>query len=130
MFDDFALQVTTGPSVGELIVGTSGDDVLTGTALADVIDGREGFDRMSGGQGDDFYFVDETRRHGAKVVDEVIEQAGEGYDTVYADADYTLAANVEELRLLGHGHLDGTGNALDNVLVGNDGDNSLSGGAG
>lgn len=136
-FDDFTL-VVDGGGAGQLIVGTDGDDLLTGTPFDDVIDGREGFDRMAGGKGNDIYFVDRARGddhhdhehdHGHKV-DEVIENASEGYDTVYASTDYTLAPNVEEVRLLGRGDLDATGNALDNVLAGNGGDNTLSGGAG
>jgi hypothetical protein len=49
---------------------------------------------------------------------------------VYATADYTLTANVEELHLTGSDDLTGRGNALDNIVVGNSGDNSLYGEAG
>jgi Ca2+-binding RTX toxin-like protein len=63
-------------------------------------------------------------------VDQVIENAGAGYDIVYASADYTLPSNVEEVRLLGSADLDATGNSADNVLVGNKGDNRLRGGSG
>jgi len=64
------------------------------------------------------------------VVDLVIENANEGYDTVYASTDYTLGNNVEALALLGCDDLSGTGNALDNSIVGNPGDNVLNGAAG
>jgi Ca2+-binding RTX toxin-like protein len=67
---------------------------------------------------------------GQCVVDLVIEQAGQGYDIVYASVDYTLADNVEELRLLGSADLDAAGNSQANILVGNGGDNVLKGGAG
>ena len=40
---------------------------------------------------------------------------------------YTLGANVENLVLYGFTNLDGTGNALDNVINGSGGDNSLDG---
>jgi VCBS repeat-containing protein len=63
-------------------------------------------------------------------VDEVIEEANHGYDVVYASTDYTLPANVEEVRLVGSADLDATGNALANVLAGNQGDNVLKGGRG
>ena len=43
---------------------------------------------------------------------------------------YTLGANVENLTLTGTGAINGTGNALDNVLTGNCGNNILTGGAG
>src|SRR5262249_18372419 len=87
---------------------------------------REGYDKMSGGAGNDVYFVDNT----CGQVDLVIEKVNEGYDTVYADTDYTAPANVEEVDLLGCDDIDATGNTLDNVLVGNPGNNTLNGGAG
>ena len=43
---------------------------------------------------------------------------------------YTLGANVENLTLTGTANLNGTGNALDNILIGNGGINVLTGGAG
>jgi Ca2+-binding RTX toxin-like protein len=49
---------------------------------------------------------------------------------VRATVSYTLSENVEDLTLTGSGALDGTGNGLDNVIVGNDGANILSGLAG
>ena len=63
-------------------------------------------------------------------VDEVVEHADEGYDTVLSSVTYTLSANLEALHLRGTADLDGTGNALDNALYGNQGKNLLNGGAG
>lgn len=123
--DTFGLNVAGGGGIAP-IVGTDHDDVLTGTTGNDVIDGREGFDRMSGGAGNDVYYVDETRGR----VDQVVESANEGYDTVYASIDYTLVSNVEELHLIGRDDLDGKGNSAANILVGNVGDNKLFGESG
>lgn len=52
-----------------------------------------------------------------------------GKDTVVASFDYTLGASVENLTLAGDA-LAGTGNALDNRLVGNAGNNVLDGRSG
>ncbi|TXQ54509.1 calcium-binding protein, partial [Escherichia coli] len=90
---------------------------------SDTLDGGAGNDTMIGGRGDDTYIVDSPG-------DTVVEDAGQGDDTVRSSVTYTLPDNVENLILLGTGDIDGTGNALDNSIVGNDGDNRLDGGAG
>jgi len=64
------------------------------------------------------------------VPDTVVEAADGGYDTVVAAASFALPDNVEELHLAGPLALDGMGNALDNVIVGNDAANRIAGGAG
>ncbi|HSD70455.1 MAG TPA: VCBS domain-containing protein [Woeseiaceae bacterium] len=146
-FDDFTLAIAGGSGSGQHIVGTDGEDVLTGTPCDDVIEGRRGFDVLAGGKGDDIYFVDRTcldddddddndddddedNDHEVCVVDQVVENANEGHDIVFSSADLTLPANVEELRLLGNEGLNGIGNALNNVLIGNSGDNRLAGRSG
>lgn len=109
---------------GNMLYGMNGDDVLTGGRGNDELDGGVGNDRMEGGVGDDRYIIDSP-------ADVVVERAGEGNDTIVASVTMTLVAEVENLILqAGTRTLNGSGNALDNVLTGNSGDNQLNGLAG
>jgi serralysin len=107
----------------ENAIGGSGADTLVGNAAGNRLDGGAGGDRMSGGLGDDVYIVDNAR-------DVITELAGQGTDTAIASIDVTLAANVENLVLIGGAMFNGTGNSLANTLTGNPGANALSGGNG
>ncbi|MBX5190058.1 rhizobiocin, partial [Rhizobium sp. NZLR3b] len=81
-------------------------------------------DTLIGGAGNDTYIVDNAG-------DVVTEAADNGIDTVRTNlASYTLADNVENLSFAGTGVFAGTGNALNNVIVGGSGSNTLTGGAG
>jgi Ca2+-binding RTX toxin-like protein len=80
-------------------------------------------DDMAGGRGNDTYVVD-------NIGDVVTEKAGSGIDTVRSSVDYSLGAFVERLVLTGTGDIDGTGNNLENRLIGNSADNVLDGGRG
>ena len=100
-------------------MATSGDDTLNGTPVGDV-DGLEGNDTMIGGLGDDVYYVDSPG-------DSVVENPGEGIDTVYSSVTYALPDDVERLVLTGTADIDGYGNASPNELYGNAGRNSLYG---
>jgi len=98
-------------------------NMLTGNAAANVLDGGAGADTLTGGLGNDTFIVD-------RVADSVVENSGEGTDTVQASVSYILSANVENLTLTGSATLNGTGNTLANVLTGNSAMNILNGGAG
>lgn len=93
--------------------GGAGDDVLTGSTKSA---------QLIGGVGDDTYIL-------KSATDQVVEAKDAGYDTVAVGFDYTLTDNVEAMRMTGNGQL-GTGNALDNRLVGSAGDDRLFGLAG
>lgn len=99
------------------------NNVITGNSGANILDGGAGADTLSGGAGDDAYVVD----HAA---DAIVENPNAGNDTVLAAVSYALADYVENLTLTGNADINGTGNALDNVLTGNAGNNVLAGGAG
>ncbi len=105
------------------IFGTAGTDKLLGTASADRINGWLGADQMIGGLGNDIYYVDNPG-------DVALELGNAGQDRVLASISATLGANIEDLQLIGAGNINGTGNSLNNALIGNIGDNQLDGGAG
>ena len=62
--------------------------------------------------------------------DTIIEQAGEGIDTVVTAASYTLGAHLENLKAAGAAAISLTGNAGDNLIQANAAANTLDGGAG
>ncbi len=105
-----AHQVKYGPGP-DTLVGTDGDDTL---------DGGGGADTMTGKKGNDVYIVDDPG-------DTVVELPNEGTDLVQSAVGYTLPANVEILEFTGISPKTGTGNALANLLKGNDGNDTLYG---
>ena len=70
--------------------------------------------------GNDKFVVD-------SLADKVVEAAGAGTDSVISPLDHTLAANVENLTLVGEAAINGTGNTLDNRIFGNESNNVLKG---
>ena len=103
--------------------GNTLNNVLAGNSAANVLSGGAGADTMIGGAGDDTYVVDNT-------LDVITENFNEGIDLIQTNIAITLADNVENLLLTGTKAVNGTGNALDNVLTGNSAANTLTGGAG
>jgi len=117
---DDQLLGTTGE---DSLHGGDGKDLLFSFDGNDVLDGGLGADTMYGGDGDDTYIVNSSG-------DREVETINGGHDTVIASCSATLAPNVEDLRLVEGGKLNGTGNILDNLIVGNGQDNILDGGVG
>jgi Ca2+-binding RTX toxin-like protein len=78
---------------------------------------------MAGGVGNDIYVVDSAS-------DVVTENTDEGFDTIQSLVTRTISANVEKLMLTGSSAIDATGSANDDCLLGNGGDNTITGAAG
>jgi Ca2+-binding RTX toxin-like protein len=128
-----------GTDSADFILGTEGNDQIYGNGGNDLLDGGPGNDWLEGddnddvlygGQGDDTFQVE-------NIGDVVLEDPGQGVDTVRTYISYTLPSNVENLILNQDSaflwfdaNINGTGNALDNFIIGNNGRNNLSGMAG
>lgn len=113
-----------GDANASTLNGQAGDDTLEGGSGDDVLDGGAGADNLYGHSGNDTFYVD-------SIGDLTFEGAGGGTDTVITTVGYYLWPEVENLTLAaGAGSIFGVGNALANVLTGNEGDNLLIGGAG
>jgi Ca2+-binding RTX toxin-like protein len=120
----------------ENATGGLGNDTLTGSDVANVLNGSAGADTMAGGYGGDTYFVDDV----GDFVDEddnteislVLPGSGSGLlggdvtDGVVAAIDYALTNFVENLTLVGSAR-NATGNAEDNLIIGNARNNKLDG---
>lgn len=127
----------------ENVIGSAFDDMLAGDGAANRLDGGAGRDtliglggndtlsggggaanQLFGGAGDDRYIV-------GVIGDTIVENAGEGVDTVEtALGGFTLKANVENMIYTGSGNFAGVGNASANVITGGAGADTLTGGGG
>jgi Ca2+-binding RTX toxin-like protein len=115
-----------GNSGDNHLSGGAGDDYLSGGDGDDNLDGGLGVNTLRGGNGDDYYFLSS----GVDIANTVIEDAGQGIDTVASTGPYHLGANLENLILIGSADINGYGNELSNTITGNSGNNYLYGGAG
>lgn len=113
----------TGGVADSIMMGGAGNDILNGNSGNDLLNGGLGADNMNGGLGNDMYIVD-------NLGDSVTENPNEGIDQINSAITHTLSANFENLLLTGTLAINGSGNAVDNVLTGNSANNPLSGLAG
>jgi Ca2+-binding RTX toxin-like protein len=129
---DSAVEVVSANNHAAVIpinlTGNNLANTLLGNSGANILNGLGGADLLYGYGGNDIYFVDDA-------ADRVVEQAGEGTDTLYTSLSYVLAGgmSIENLSTSLHAAttaINLTGNALANTLVGNNGVNILDGGGG
>ncbi|MEK7759939.1 MAG: calcium-binding protein, partial [Nitrospirota bacterium] len=113
---------TLGANTEKLTLLGTGTIDGTGNELNNTLIGNSAANVLTGGAGHDIYNVGTG--------DTVVEAATEGTDLVLSNVTWTLGANTEKLTLLGTGTIDGTGNELNNTLIGNSAANLLTGGAG
>jgi Ca2+-binding RTX toxin-like protein len=126
-----------GGAGGDNLLGAAGADTLIGQldSNSDTLEGQDGDDLLiggtgdyfRGGAGDDTYVLGSFAFHGTSVRD---DQGGIDLATSTISRNLQLMQDVENLTLLGSADIDGTGSALDNVLTGNSGKNTLKGLAG
>lgn len=109
-----------GNNLNNSISGGAFNDILNGELGDDNLDGKAGADILIGGLGDDTYYIDNIR-------DAMYELANQGTDTVKSTFSHTLAANFENLELLGSTNINATGNAYNNLITSNSGNNVING---
>ncbi len=124
--DDIAL-FQTALSAGDFFFLSEFSDHVFGYAGDDYIDGAAAADTMEGGTGNDFYVVDDP-------LDAIVEKKEEGFDTIISQlASYSLE-KLKAVENLVYDNFDdadldftGTGNKMDNVIVGGDANDLLDG---
>ena len=113
----------SGGAGADTLTGGTGNDTLSGGDGDDTLNGGSGVDSLAGGNGNDTYVIDVDSEINTALADA-------GTDTVNSSITYLLGAQQENLTLTGSAALNGTGNALANILTANSGANTLDGAAG
>ena len=103
---------------GPVLRGNGLNNTVTGGDGNDVLKGGTGVDSMSGGAGDDVIYVDD--------VDD-FASGGSGIDTVHASSDFVITNSVERLFANADSGLNLVGSALDNVIRGGGGNDTIIG---
>ncbi len=111
-----------------VLVGTAAVNA-TGNDAANRLEGNSAANVLTGLGGDDVYVINQPG-------DTIVEAVGGGRDRVESTISYVLPDNVEDLTLLSSSNYasgpntNGTGNALDNTIIGTTGNNVIDGKAG
>jgi Ca2+-binding RTX toxin-like protein len=132
---DFVERLTLIGAAAVDGTGNGLNNLITGNDAANQFYDGGGSDTFVGGGGDDIFHVraDVVEMDGGYAfggVDQVVELAGGGNDTIETNAGGNLPAGVENMILIGTLNLTAFGNALDNVITGNAGRNFIRAGDG
>ncbi|MBI4190070.1 MAG: putative Ig domain-containing protein, partial [Betaproteobacteria bacterium] len=136
LYGEAGEDILTGGDGNDTLYGGAGNDTLEGDLFLrasgnDLLDGGTGADTMHGGQGNDTYVVDDFGDlvSEAAFYPDSLNQltVTGGTDLVQSSITYTLTDNVENLTLTGTETIDGTGNVLNNVIIGNNAANHVMG---
>ena len=114
-----------GTSAADNLNGTYDSESIYGFEGDDSLNGGTGIDTLIGGTGNDTYIIDST-------TDTITELPNEGSDKIQSSVSLSIATvdNVENLVLTGTSRINGTGNSLNNAIIGNIANNKLNGGSG
>ncbi len=122
----------TGNAANDSLDGQAGSDTLYGLGGDDTLNGGSGVDYFYGGLGNDTYIVDNSSDVIYDDYDDIT-----GIDTVRSLVTWQLDGesgdyydentDLENLILTGSDPINGTGNLLNNLIVGNVADNELFG---
>jgi Ca2+-binding RTX toxin-like protein len=123
----------TGNDAGNQLWGYDGIDTLIGGGGDDTLIGGGGADIVKGGSGDDTYRVDDVGDYITEMNSRHVDAGG--VDLVRTKlSEYTLVESVrsqiENLTFFGSGSFTGTGNSLNNTIIGGGSDDTLIGGEG
>jgi serralysin len=113
-----------GSAGANLLRGNTGADTLDGGAGNDTLEGGAGSDSLGGGAGNDLY----VNVAGA---DQVHEATDGGADTLIATSSLSFPANIEFVVIAqGAEGISITGSTANDMIIGNQGANTMSGDAG
>jgi Ca2+-binding RTX toxin-like protein len=98
---------------------------VMGNGFNNFLTSNSGVNTLTGGLGNDIYVLNNA-------VDTVVENPGEGIDTLMASFSYSLGvgSNLENVTLFGTDSINATGDGLNNVITGNSAPNILIGSLG
>ena len=113
------IDTLDGGDGNDTLKGGNDSDSLIGSIGNDSLDA--GTDTLNGGLGDDIYVVDDFR--------DIITtlSATDGIDIVQSSITYRLGSHLENLTLTGSSTINGVGNELNNIMLGNGGSNFIEG---